>query len=111
MSKGEGKGKSSPLGRFVCEPHTKQVKGVDISRSELVRGALSQNLPPGQALSFAASYLTYLLLRALHISTIWLIFRMNCYKGMQHWHGGTGGLCYEPALTLSVPRAPLLDQL
>lgn len=60
---------------------------------ELVRGAMSQNIPPGQALSFDAWYPSYLLLKALHISTVWLIFHMNCYKRMQHWHGGAGGLC------------------
>lgn len=52
VGKGKEKGKSSPCKRFVGEPQTKQVKGVDISQGPFSRApnTLSQTIPPGQAL-------------------------------------------------------------
>lgn len=90
VSKSEGKGKI--ISSWVNHTPSKSRVWTFLERAG--ERCHESDLPPGQNLSFNAWYHTYLLLKSLHISTVWLIFHMDCYKRVQHRHGGPGGLCY-----------------
>lgn len=109
MSKGERKENQQLLGALCVNGH-RASQGCGHVPRELVRGARSQNLPPGQALSFDAWYPTSSLFKVLHISAVWLIFPANCSRRTQQRRGGAGGLAAEPPLAPSPPGARLLGQ-